>query len=147
MGYKEGANLVLNFKYPFQHFNRIKNHFAISNPIVALSDAVAGMIVHDSDDDKLYHFTGQSPGHDEILQENFSSDAEPVFNALRLGVTSSDVSDPPTAAELIALFGQPWHVGAGWFAFLWDGISASDKYYLVGSDGINWRYMTLTAAV
>lgn len=147
MGYREGANLVLGFKYPFQHFNRIKNHFPVSNPIVALFDAVAGMIAHDTDNDKLIHFTGQSPGHDVILQENFSNDAEPVFNALRLGVTASDVSDPPTAAELIALYGQPWDVGAGWHAFLWDGISASDKFYLVISDGLNWRHSALTLAV
>lgn len=147
MGYREGANLVLGFKYPFQHFNRIKNHFAIANPIVSLFDAVAGMIAHDTDNDKLIHFTGQSPGHDVILQENFSSDAEPVFNALRLGITSSDVSDPPTDAELDALYGQPWDVGAGWHAFLWDGISASDKFYLIVSDGLNWRHIALTLAV
>jgi len=146
MSYRLGANLVRGFKYPFQLFNRIKNNWRQSDPLSVLTSAQPGMIASDSDDDKLHHFIGQSPGHDEILQENFSFDVEPVFAALRLGVTASDVSDPPTDAELVALFGQPWDAGAGWHAFLWDGISASDKFYLVASDGLNWRYVALTAA-
>lgn len=147
MSYRLGANLVRGFKYPFQLFNRIKNHWRQSDPVSALTSAQPGMIASDSDDDKLHHFTGQSPGSDEILQENFSNDAEPIFAALRLGVTASDVSDPPTDVELVALFGNPWDAGAGWHAFLWDGISASDKFYLVVSDGLNWRYIALTLAV
>jgi len=147
MGYKEGADLGLNFKYPFQHFNRYKNNWRQSGVVAALTDAQPGMIGSDSDDDKLYHFTGLSPGSDEILQENFSYDSTPRFSALRLDVIQSNVSDPPTEAELTALFGNPWSVGEGWFKFLWDGNSITDKFYMVISDGINWRYRAMTSAI
>lgn len=101
MGYKEGADLDPGFKYPAQHFNRIKNHWRQSDPISALFDAQPGMIASDSDDEKLYHITDTSPGYDEILQENFSYDANPTFNDLYLngGILYVNETAAPTKLD------------------------------------------------
>ena len=148
MGYKEGANLALDFMYPYQHFNRMKNHFRQSGVKSALTSAVAGMIVDDSDDDRLWHRTGDSLTWDEVLQATQSYDAEPIFAALELDVIETDaVSDPPTDAELDSLFGEtPAEAGSGWFKFVRD-ISTADKLYLVMSDGTNWFYQAFTKAI
>jgi hypothetical protein len=84
MGYKEGADLGLDFMYPFQHFNRIKNHWRQSGVKAALTSAVVGMIVSEADDDRLWHRTGDSLGWDEILQANESYLADVIFNELIL---------------------------------------------------------------
>jgi len=109
MGYREGANLVLNFKYPYQHFNRIKNHWHQSDPVSALFDAQPGMIASDSDDEKLYHFTGQSPGFDEILQENYSFDKIPRF--LGVDLWSNAYHHIIRASEAEGLAGADLRIG------------------------------------
>ena len=109
MGYREGANLVLDFKYPFQHFNRIKNHWHQSDPVTALFDAQPGMIASDSDDEKLYHFTGQSPGFDEILQENYSFDKIPRF--LGVDLWSNAYHHIIRASEAEGLAGADLRIG------------------------------------
>ena len=137
MGYKEGEDLVVNFKYPFQHFNRIKNHWRQSGPKAALTDAVPGMLVSDEDDDKLWHKTGDSIGWDEALQEMNSFDARPVFSRLTLDVEAADVSDPPTEAELDVVFTSPASMGEGQHVLLLNTHSGG-KLYLVVSDGSSY---------
>jgi hypothetical protein len=142
-----GEDAVVDKFFTFQQYNRIKNHWRQSNPLAVLVDAEEGMIASDADDDKLWHKTGDSVGWDEVLQEVNSFDAQPIFYALTLDVTESEVSDPPTDAELDALFGQPSAVGRGWFKFLSDTTSGSDKFYLITSDGTGWRFRALSLAV
>ena len=109
MGYQEGADLGLDFKYPYQHFNRIKNHWRQSDPVTALFDAQPGMIASDSDDEKLYHFTGQSPGFDEILQENYSFDKIPRF--LGVDLWSNAYHHIIRASEAEGLAGADLRIG------------------------------------
>lgn len=147
MGYKEGANLGLDFMYPYQHFNRIKNNWRQSGVKAALTDAVPGMIGSDADDDRLWHRVGDSLNWDEILQATESYLAEPIFAALELDVIeTATISDPPTDAELDALFGEtPAEVGAGWHKFIRDIIY--EHNYIVWSNGTLWFYVEGSAAL
>jgi hypothetical protein len=67
-------------------------------------------------------------------------------NAAFLPVSTSNVSSPPTDAELDTAFGTPATVGAG-FLGLVDDAGAGSAVYLVGSDGTNWWYLAMTKAV
>lgn len=60
--------------------------------------------------------------------------------------SEADISSPPTAAELIALFGTPATVGACFSAIINDA-GAGTNEYLVWSDGTNWWHVTGTKAV
>lgn len=143
MGYREGADLVLGFKYPFQHFNRIKNHFPVSNPIVTLFDAVAGMIAHDTDDDKLWHFCGQSPGYDEILQAAFSYNTDVVFNALLL---HGDFETEAYIRRATILWNDCFDHGVGAFKYGWTWDITSLNTQGAGTNTIdtNPSHITLT---
>jgi len=59
---------------------------------------------------------------------------------------TTDVSNPPTDAELDAAFGTPAAVGAG-FTVLIDDAGGDANDYLVVSNGTSWWYATLTKAV
>ena len=61
-------------------------------------------------------------------------------------MTISDVSDPPTDAELDVLWTSPAAVGIGWWTFLLDSNTGGPLYRIV-SDGANWWYGALTMAV
>lgn len=147
MGYKEGADLGLDFMYPFQHFNRFKNHWRMVGVIAFMTSAVPGMIVSEAADDRLWHRTGDSLIWDEILQAVESYNAQPIFSALQLDVIETDmISDPPTDAELDALFGgTPAEAGAGWHKFVRNIIYGNN--YFVWSDGSAWIYIEGAAAL
>lgn len=147
MGYKEGADLGLNFMYPYQHFNRIKDHWRMPGVMAFMTSAVPGMIVSEEADDRLYHKLEAAGIWDEILQAASSHDAEPIFSALQLDVIETDmVSDPPTDAELDALFGgTPAEAGTGWHKFVRNIIYGNN--YLIWSDGTAWIYAEGTAAL
>lgn len=59
--------------------------------------------------------------------------------------STANVSNPPTDAELDALFGTPATLGARWSAIINDAGAGSDEY-LVWSDGTNWWYVAGTKA-
>lgn len=61
-------------------------------------------------------------------------------------VDTSDVTNPPTDAELDSAFGTPATVGAGFMRFL-DDNGAGSNFYMVASDGTNWWIFTGTKAV
>lgn len=61
-------------------------------------------------------------------------------------VYTNDVSNPPTDAELDAIFGTPATVGAGFTADI-DDAGAGNNFYTVKSDGSNWWIQTYTKAV
>jgi hypothetical protein len=61
-------------------------------------------------------------------------------------VDVTDISNPPTDAELDAIFGTPTEAGAG-FIRLIDDAAAGSNLYLVVSDGSNWWYFTAAKAV
>jgi len=82
MGYKEGEDLGLDFMYPYQHFNRIKNNWRQSGVTAALTDAVPGMTGSDEDDDRYWHKLEAAGIWDEILQAASSHDADPKFHDL-----------------------------------------------------------------
>ncbi len=81
-----GADFEGNEAFCDTVVNALKNHWRVSNPCVNMTERRPGEILSDPDDDKLYHVGGDS-GYpcDEILQENRSPDAEPVFNTVELG--------------------------------------------------------------
>lgn len=55
MSLATGEDAVLDDVWSYQQYNRFKNHWVGAS---APANAVAGMIWSDSDDDKLYHYTG-----------------------------------------------------------------------------------------
>lgn len=73
-----------------------------------------------------------------------------ILNATDGGVrgkiSTADVTNPPTDAELDSAFGTPSTVGAGFTALL-DDNGAGTAVYLVGSDGTNWWHLLMTKAV
>jgi len=146
MGYKEGEDLTVNFKYPFQHFNRIKNHWRQSDPKSALTDAQPGMIASDSDDEKLWHKRGDSVDWDEVLQEQGSYDAKPHFAQLTLDVDLAAITEPPTDAELDGIYTSPATLGNGGIAFVKNS-GGTGIVYMVVSDGIFFWTFAGTKAV
>lgn len=56
---------------------------------------------------------------------------------IRLQHDTTDVSNPPTDAELDAIYGTPATVGAGFFDSIDDNAGGANVY-LVLSDGANW---------
>ena len=60
--------------------------------------------------------------------------------------SDGNVSNPPTNAELDALFGEPGDVGRQFTALLNDN-GASNNVYLIASDGADWYHVTLTKAL
>lgn len=56
------------------------------------------------------------------------------------------VSDPPTDAQLDALFGEPADVGQG-ATFYLDDAGGEAKTYLIISTGTKWQYLLMTTAV
>ncbi len=65
---------------------------------------------------------------------------------LRLVISTPNVSNPPTDAELDAAFGTAAEVGAGFIRLIDDNAAGAD-FYLVASDGSNWWIFTGTQAV
>lgn len=66
--------------------------------------------------------------------------------ATMLQVDTTDVSNPPTDAQLDAIFGTPGTVGAGFTAIVNDA-AGSTSVWLVWSDGASWWYEQGTKAV
>ena len=71
----------------------------------------------------------------------------PTFtdHGLRTRITNTDVSFPPTDAELDSAFGSPATVGAGFLALIDDNGSGL-TLWLIASDGTNWWTRSLTKA-
>ena len=69
-----------------------------------------------------------------------------VTGAITLQVDTTDVSNPPTDAQLDSAFGTPATVGAGWTTYLNDN-GAGSNFYQIVSDGTNWWISTFTKAV
>lgn len=69
----------------------------------------------------------------------------PTFDDIKQTVHTDDVSNPPTDAELDAIFGTPAAVGAGFTAYINDAGLGSNFYQIV-SDGTNWWIFTGTVA-
>lgn len=62
-----------------------------------------------------------------------------------LDVSTANVSNPPTDAELDSALGTPASVGAGYQCLL-DDNGADTNVYLVVSNGTSWHYVALTKA-
>lgn len=60
-------------------------------------------------------------------------------------VATASVSDPPTDAEIDAIFGEPATVGAGFFAWIND--TTSVDFWFCTSDGTNWQAVEMIKAV
>lgn len=71
--------------------------------------------------------------------------AYPLFER-NTQVDTTDVSNPPTDAEIDSIFGTPATVGAGFTAYI-DDAGAGSNFYQVTSDGTNWWIFTGTKAV
>jgi len=70
MTLEQGDDLVSGTYVPFPQFNRVKNAFRQAGPKVAVSGAVPGMVLSDSQDNRRYHAVsvGGSTVFFEILQ-------------------------------------------------------------------------------
>ena len=72
-----------------------------------------------------------------------------IFEAkggLKTTVNATDVSNPPTDAQLDSAFGTPTSKGTGWTTYL-DDNGAGTNFYQIVSDGNNWWVGTFTKAV
>ena len=85
-----------------------------------------------------------TPAASRILRLN-SAGYAPLTGGLLIPVSSSNVSNPPTDAELDALFGQPATLGSGYLAVVTDTNSANG--YICISDGTNWWKIIISKAV
>jgi len=63
----DGDDGVWGSCYTFEHFNRIKNAWQQSAPQINLANPQPGMIVSDSDDNRLWHKL-VAAGFEELLQ-------------------------------------------------------------------------------
>lgn len=124
-------------------YNNLKNHWPDDDPLATFTNLQIGMVVHKNTTDQLFHITSDSPGYDEVLQERSSHDADPIFNWLQLTIESADVDDPPTIAQLDAIFGSVGILGEGGHAFLKD-TSSGGKMLLILSDGSSYYYRAIT---
>jgi len=61
-------------------------------------------------------------------------------------VYTDDVSNPPTDAELDAIYGTPATVGAGYTSYI-DDNGGGTNFYQIISDGTNWFILTGTKAL
>ena len=62
----DGDDFVSGDLDSFQQNNRMKNHWRQADPVANLGNPQPGMIVSDSDDEKLYHY--QAVAYEEIIQ-------------------------------------------------------------------------------
>jgi len=87
----------------------------------------------------------------EALLIRKSGDTGDIFvvdtqnEGFKLTVHTDNVSNPPTDAELDAIFGAPGTVGAGFTAYINDN-GDGNNFYQVVSDGTNWWIFTATKA-
>lgn len=65
--------------------------------------------------------------------------------SLIVELDTSNVSNPPTDAQLDTAFGTPATVGGGFLALLDDNGDGSN-FYIVASDGTNWWHAAMTKA-
>jgi hypothetical protein len=141
MAFIDGDDLAFGDLLSYQEANRLKNHWRDADPPPNIQP---GMLFNDEDDDKLYLAGGGSGTPlEEVLQETRSADKTPQFDNLILDIDSADVSDPPTALELNALFPA---AAAGIIAFVKD-TSSGGSMWLVQFDGVTWWILEMTAAV
>jgi len=68
------------------------------------------------------------------------------FQAHRLIIDTTDVSDPPTDAELDSAFGTPANLGEGYMRLIDDNSGDADVW-LVATNDTSWWYVGLTKAV
>lgn len=80
------------------------------------------------------------------LEINENQVVDMTTGGLRTKVSTANVSNPPTDAELDSAFGTPATVGSGFVAIVNDNNAGTDEY-MVWSDGTNWFYATGTKAV
>lgn len=136
----DGDDFVLGDIGSYQEWNRVKNNWrAAAGP----ANPQPGMLFSDSDDNKLYQYGDDSTGWDEVLQAARSFDATPIFDNLILDIDASDVTDPPTAAELNAIFGAT--PGDGFIGLVQDTSSLGSLYLAIYS-GAWWVIEFIAAA-
>lgn len=147
MALRDGDDAILNNYYPFQQYNRIKNHWRQSDPIANISNPQNGMIVSDSDDNKLHHKVSDSLGYDEVLQATESYDISPMFNGVIKNLYSGSLSDPPTKAELNAIFTSPATMGEGWTGLVYDADSGAEQLWLIAVYNNEYWHQKVTKAL
>lgn len=94
----------------------------------------------------VYLFYGQNEVREDTTRNDFYREIETRVGKVEgLPISTINVSNPPTDAELDAAFGTPAQVGAG-FVSLVDDNGAGTAGYVVWSDGANWWYTGGTKA-
>lgn len=139
MALSDGEDFVTGDILSYQEANRLKNNF---RGATAPTIPSTGMLFSDSDDDKLYHHGADSLGWDEVLQAARSADVTPVFDNLVLDVDASNVADPPSDAQLDALW--PTHPN-GFIGIVHDTTSAGSVWLCIYDSG--WWYIEMALAV
>jgi hypothetical protein len=141
MAYSDGDDFVSGAKLTYQQANRLKNNFRGSS---APTNPSPGMLFSGSANNKLWHAIDDSIlDWDEILQASMSFDVTPIFDNLILDLDSADLSDPPTEAELISVFGSS--PVDGFLGFIQSSDSAG-KVYIIFTAGGSFFYLEMTLA-
>lgn len=106
-------------------------------------NALSTLLEKEANYDAAYaHVSNDGTDHSHIDQAVLTT-STPTFAALKTTITTSAVSDPPTDAELDALYTSPATVGAGWTKLVYN----SSVLYLVASDGTNWHAVAFAVCV
>lgn len=79
------------------------------------------------------------------VNQDVTTTGTPTFAAIKTTIASQAVSDPPTDAELDAIYTSPATVGSGWTKLLMN--SNSSTLYFVVSDGTNWHAVAFAVCV
>lgn len=124
---------LTNSKHPFYPSTSVpQGIYSVDYPTLMASTTVVNRLV-----------AGQYPNYldvDSAGKTTFAGTAQ-----LNIPYKTTDVSNPPTDAELDAALGTPATVGSGYLALLNDAGGGTNEY-LVTSDGTNWLYVALTKA-
>ena len=85
----------------------------------------------------------------QVVNPDLVRNLQPYFRGINdspiLRVSESNVSNPPTAAELTAAFDSPANLPEGWAALV-DDNNAGTAVWLVFVVGGSWWYEALTKA-
>lgn len=142
MALSDGDDFVSGSILSFQQANRLKNHW---RGAAAPTGAQHGMLYSGSSNNKLFHCIDDSlMDWDEVLQETMSFDKTPIFDNLVLDVDTGSLSDPPTNAELSAIFGSS--PANGFLGFVQSTESGQAVYFIFAAGG-DFYYLEMTKAV
>lgn len=139
----DGDDFVSGDLDSFQQNNRMKNHWRQADPVANLGNPQPGMIVSDSDDEKLYHY--QAAAYEEIIQTGtpITDDAQiiggdnsdMIFIPYEETLNDAIIWGLPVSGKRKLIFCDVGDVGANFTGLI--GTGADVAFYIVDADTDN----------